>query len=118
MSLRRLSVWGHRLVQSWGSRIFKHWWQRRVRGFDDSETWSLDHSLAQWIVPRLKRFRGITVGYPGHLSEQEWDVILLKMIAAFEFAASEERWMASHTEYQKHQDGIDLFAKHFWALWW
>jgi hypothetical protein len=92
--------------------------QRILRGFDDSDTWSLDYSVAKLILPRLKRFREVTIGYPGQMSEQEWDVILLKMIAAFEFAASEERWSASHTEYHKHQEGINLFAEHFWHLWW
>jgi hypothetical protein len=118
MNLKRLSVWGRRLVQSWDTRAVKHWWQRRQRGWDDSDTWSLDHSVAKLILPRLKRFREVTIGYPGQMSEQEWDAILLKMIAAFEFAASEERWSASHTEYQKHQEGINLFAEYFWHLWW
>lgn len=29
--------------------------QREERGFDDTETWSLDNSLFQYLHPRLKR---------------------------------------------------------------
>lgn len=92
--------------------------QRRNRGWDDSETWSLDYSLAKVILPRLKRFRDLSIGFPSDLSEDEWQEMLNKMIAAFEFAASEDRWMASPEEYDKHHEGIKLFAEHYWALWW
>jgi hypothetical protein len=35
-------------------RNTKFFWQRCRRGFDDSEAWSLDQSLARVILPRLK----------------------------------------------------------------
>ena len=92
--------------------------QRLTRGWDDSETFSLDYSLAKIILPRLKRFRQVTIGTPGEMSNQEWIDKLDKMIAAFEFAASEERWNASIEDYEKHNEGLDLFAQHYWQLWW
>ena len=42
----------------------KYWYQRRNRGWDDSETWGLDTTLAFWIVPRLKRLKEVTNGKP------------------------------------------------------
>lgn len=92
--------------------------QRVTRGWDDSETWSLDYSLAKLILPRLKRFKEVKNGCPSNLSQEEWDAILDKMIASFEFAASEERWTASNEEFEKHGEGLDLFAKHYFGLWW
>lgn len=99
-------------------RDVKFLFQRLRRGWDDGETFSLDHSLAKLVAPRLKRFKEITIAHPPDLSEKEWADELDKMIAAFEFAASETRWVAPPDEYKKHQEGIDLFAKHFFGLWW
>jgi hypothetical protein len=99
-------------------RAAKLFWQRRTRGFDDSETWSFDHSIAKLILPRLKRFKEVNIGIPSDLTEKEWQSILDKMIAAFEFAASDRRWDAEAEEYNKCQEGIDLFARYYFSLWW
>ena len=99
-------------------RDIKFFWQRRTRGWDDSQCWSLDYSLAKIILPRLQRFKEVTIGFPADLSEQEWASILDQMIAAFQFFGSEERWSAPHEECEKHQEGIDLFAQHYQSLWW
>lgn len=93
-------------------------YQRLTRGWDDGQTFSLDYSLAKIILPRLKRFREITIATPSDMEEKEWKDQLDKMIAAFEFAGSEERWVADPKEFKKHQKGINLFAKHFFGLWW
>lgn len=92
--------------------------QRITRGWDDSETWSLDHSLPKVILPRLRRFKELTIGTPGDITKEEWHSALDKMIAFFEFAGSKERWNASHDEFKKHDEGKELFCKHYYALWW
>lgn len=39
--------------------------QRRKRGFDDRELWSLDNSLCEWLAPRVKALRlSEKGGYP------------------------------------------------------
>ncbi len=83
--------------------------QRRLRGFDDSELWSLDDTILRFILPRLKRFRiKARMGWPGpeaifdirhedfqglppeeqrdidDRSLEEWDQVLDKMIRALE----------------------------------
>jgi hypothetical protein len=115
ISLSRLY---HKIKYAKPKRAIKFFWQRMTRGWDDRETWSLDHSLAKIILPRLKRFKQITIAVPCDLKEQEWNDKLDKMIAAFEFAASEDRWMAKPEDYDKHNEGIKLFAEYYWALWW
>lgn len=99
-------------------RDIRFFWQRRTRGWDDGDTFSLDYSLGKLIAPRLRRFKEVTIARPHDVEEKEWEEMLNKMIAAFEFAGSEERWLAKPEEYEKHQEGIDLFAKYYWALWW
>jgi phosphoribosyl-dephospho-CoA transferase len=90
-----------------------------LQGWSDQDTWSLDYSLAKTILPRLKRFKEITLGIPGHIeTKEEWDAILDKMIAAFEFYASEEHWSAYPSEWEKHKEGLKLFAENYSALWW
>lgn len=88
--------------------------QRLQRGFDDSETWSLDSTISRFIEPRLRAFREIRGGYPGNMTSEEWDGILDKMILAFELINKDK----TH-EYEKEvNEGLDLFRKHFFGLWW
>ena len=35
---------------------WRTWWDRRTKGFDESETWSLDYSLSKLIAPRIEMF--------------------------------------------------------------
>ena len=99
-------------------RDARHLYQRLTRGWDDSETYSLDHSLGKIIAPRLRRFQELNNGFPDGMSEQEWNDNLDKMIAAFEFAGSDRRWLAGNEEFEKHQEGLKLFAEHYYGLWW
>lgn len=46
-------------------RKIKFFFQRVIRGWDDSETWSLDYEFYKWLLPRLKRFEELTIAYPG-----------------------------------------------------
>jgi len=116
MNIRRLY---YRLRHHDYVRTIKHFVQRRIRGFDDSELWSLDHSLAKLILPRLKYFRNYAPGFPGCLSsEKEWEEILDKMIAAFEFAASEDYWTYETEPHEKFHEGLKLFEEYYSSLWW
>lgn len=107
-----------KLKKLFSKRTILFLWQRITRGWDDSETWSLDYSLAKIILPRLKRFKEVSPMTPYGTTEAEWNATLDKMIAAFEFFGGEERWLAAHEEYGKHQEGINLFAEHYAGLWW
>ena len=71
--------------KSW--RWWRHFWQRRYRGFDDSVTWNLDVEMARWLLPRLRRFREITICHPVTLTEKQWDKYLDEMMFALEKAA-------------------------------
>lgn len=97
----------------------RFWWQRRTRGWDDSALWSLDSHLAQVILPRLRAFREQTCAYPDGMTFEEWQGKLGNMIRAFEFLASEDRWDARPDDprFAQAQEGLDLFAKWFMALW-
>lgn len=94
--------------------------QRLDNGFDDSETWSLDYTIACFIYPRLKRFRELTIGIPAGLSEQEWYDILDTMLDGFYLAATDDNTETPEEEKERTeiiQKALDLFAKYFLHLW-
>lgn len=94
--------------------------QRKKRGFDDTETWSLRDSFTAYILPRLRRYRETRAGYPGCFnSREEWDAILGQMIAAFEIVEKETGvGPVSKKEWRQYERGMRLFAKWYMALWW
>ena len=99
-------------------RTIKFWWQRRTRGWDDSELWSLDHSLAQVILPRLKAFAASRMGYPADMTNEQWSEHLETMINSFEAIASEDYWGVEGLKQDEEiQRGLDLFGKYYRALW-
>lgn len=95
--------------------------QRMDNGFDDSETWSLDYTIARFVYPRLKRFREVTIGIPAGLSEEEWYDILDTMLDGFRLAATDDNTETREEGKERTatiQKALDLFAKYFFDLWW
>jgi hypothetical protein len=39
-------------------------WQNLTRGWNDSDVWSLDHTIAEFTLPRLRRFKEVLHGHP------------------------------------------------------
>lgn len=101
-------------------RPCKHLWQRLTRGFDDTETWSLDSSLAMLILPRLKAFRDCKRGTPCDTTPEQWNIIIDKMMYSFEYHCDEDRKYGRNTdeEYAKVEEGLKLFAEYYGHLWW
>ena len=113
--------------------------QRIERGFDDTETWNLDSTMAKFILPRLKRFKELHNGYPANLTPEQYDLYLDKMIYAFEQLSDEDASMdelenvfgednfkigdSSYAGAERNRDvtveeGLQLFAEYFQSLWW
>ena len=106
-----------------GRRWWRFFFQKRRRGFSDRETWSLYRNIAIFVLPRLKRFAEVNIGYPPELTESEWKDILNQMIYSFEMVVDED-WPhgLSPDDIRKTEDridnGITLFAKYYPDLWW
>ncbi len=122
-----------RLIPWCIERRVKFWWQRRTRGWDDSETWGLDHTLSGIIWPRIARLKELQHGYPCDIAcdygEEEgpkkWDEYLDKMILAFKLIEEdkcfygEPNWKEKEKEQErKIEEGLDLFRKYYRNLWW
>lgn len=105
-------------------RDWKFFWQRLTRGWSDEETWNLNDHIAEFVLPRLKRFREIQGGYPSSLeSKSEWILVLDKMIYAFESHLEDDPINAKTGKYDQEKvnrtrEGLKLFGKYFVGLWW
>ena len=107
--------------------IAKHRKQYEKRGFDDSELWSLDVTIAKFILPRLKRFK-TKAGYgchggencpfetteDGFMTQKGWGDCIQKMIDAFQVIVDD---CVDDSQQEVVDEGLALFAKYFQALW-
>lgn len=89
--------------------------QRMTRGFDESETWSLDSTICEFVLPRLKLYREIIgktiINHGGFFQKVD------KMIVAFELLGKD--WTErTARETKKIREGLGLFAENLEALWW
>ena len=111
---------------------------------DDFDTWSLDNTLSHIIHPALIRLKEIKHGYPelwedgmvthhnydrqlhfDFIDEEvetkylinKWNDILDKMIYAFGRIKEDNSLDISKDEWEKIQEGLDLFAEHYTSLW-
>lgn len=116
----------------------KHFWQRRTRGFDDTELWGLDWTFIKYMLPRLKAFHASKIhGYPvgiavdfrieedalGYVGLAVWKGVIAQMIWSMEHWLETEgmpgwdgKTINEELEH-KYQHGMDLFHIYFHALW-
>jgi len=106
-------------------RYKNHVKQLKERGFSSAETWALDSVICEFVLPRLKRFREITISYPPNLTPEKWNDIIDKMIFAFDWSlmCEEDDYYNLDEEtkkanWEKYTEGMKLFAEYFRDLWW
>ena len=90
--------------------------QRLERGFDYSELWNLDYTIARFILPRLKAFKESTGGYPYGMTNDEWHNILDRMIEGFELIVKDDIEVNEEEE-KKKVEALDLLRDNFFSLW-
>jgi hypothetical protein len=106
------------LIDDTDTRWEQYTQQRLERGFDESETWNLDATIAKFIYPRLKVFIEDVkrVGcFPASMTFDEWLKILDDMLKGFELLVSDE--IKNEDEDKIIEHSLDLFRKHFFSLW-
>lgn len=91
--------------------------QRLERGFDDSETWSLRDTIANFIIPRLKRYEEITKDFLKRDDELIQDID--SFIKSMELIARDNGSCIFTKEEEKQMsEGLEKFPKIFMTLWW
>lgn len=100
-------------------RPIKYWWQRRTRGWDDSELWSLDITFAEWFLPRIEKLAEIRKNW--FVLEPEEIAEFQEMIDGFKSFLDDELNCArtnDEEEAKKLARALELFAKNFRRMWW
>lgn len=116
-------------------RPVKFLWQRLIRGWPDSDLWSLDYAIIQFVYPRLKAFRELPpagaplhptevypeghdeAGLPRALIEEEWDSILGEILVGFKLVIDEDCYPLDPDKHAQLEKSMDLFREWFFALW-
>jgi hypothetical protein len=89
--------------------------QRTKRGFDDTELWSLDDTILEFILPRLDEFRKNLIGHPPMLTADEWDGILDRIVTGIKDRLDDDSYYIKPNEY--HEETLRLLFKWFGHLW-
>lgn len=89
--------------------------QRIERGFDDSETWSLDGTIAKFIIPRLERF--LEVNPCGESKEFKEDCELFLNSMKY-YNNRQVPDLLKSEEYKLYKQGLEAFPRIFQGLWW
>lgn len=97
-------------------RWCKYKGQRLSRGFDDSETWSLDATIAKFIVPRLERFIEIYKDFVDD-SKDHFIPKMEKALKSFKMYTNDTD-LYNKENYDEMMEGLRAFAEIFPALWW
>jgi hypothetical protein len=98
--------------------------QRFERGFDDTETWHMDRTMALFIIPRLKRFIEVNNGIPIGETEESYDEKLRFIIQAFEnYYVSDKYFNSVDIEERKKltddvKSAVEYLSKLWFELWW
>ena len=107
--------------QSTDSNREKYNKQRAKTGVGDDETFSLDKTVAVFILPRLKRYRELMNGFPAELTMEKWTEIVDELIWFFEQVDDGlcSKGLENSVEYYKRiEEAQKLFGKYFVSLWW
>jgi hypothetical protein len=89
----------------------EHKKQRIERGFDDSELWSFDYTIARFTLPRLIEFKKQYSQYVEDVNDLLPKIDMV--IKSFEMIINDD--VEQEEEIQK---GLTVFGKIFRHLWW
>lgn len=95
--------------------------ERLERGFDASECWNLDNTIARFIIPRLEVFIEDSMGYPANMTPEQWNRILSQILETFKLIVKDDCGLSREEIIERDKKinkGLKLFAKHFNGLWW
>ena len=108
-------------------RNIKHFFQRKTRGFDDSDTWCLTTTTLEFMLPRLKVYREkvedfpqVPAFYEEKYPNKSFEVYLShldELIWFTEYFVEEGGWPTQVTK-ERFENGMEIFHRLFFTLWW
>ena len=93
--------------------------QRFENGFDDTETWHMDRTIALFIIPRLKKFIQVNNGIPNGETIETYNEKLNFIISAFENYYATNKYYESVDDDERKQltDDVKLAVEYLSKLW-
>lgn len=119
------SKYGYKLKKN-DDRVKEFAKQRKKFGFDDTELWNLEATIAKFTVPRLKRYKEkfASAHIPHGLMLEEWYKIIDDMIYMFEKTIDDIDRSSNATqtrnkreEQRRYNRGLKAFSKYYNDLW-
>lgn len=116
-----LPWWKHFFSPSSYYKPVKWFLQRGWRGYADSDVWSIDAYLCEFMPQALEDLK-LDPGYPCGLGEKKWNAILDDISEGFRAAYTLADY-AYETDTQREnlekiqKKGLKLFVKYFNNLW-
>lgn len=114
-------------------RKIKWFFNRGKNGWAVEDTWNFELYLADVISQGVRHLKEHNNGTPDPFSHEEWNEVLEKIASGFEAAKEQEDIEIKDTETsseyhlawkekwnyleEKRLEGMNLFIKHFHALW-
>ena len=96
--------------------------QRFEHGFDDTETWHMDRTMALFMIPRLKRFLEVNNGIPNGETEESYDEKLNFILNSFkEYYFNEDQEVSLEIEKERLSNAKKaavLLGELWFDLWW
>lgn len=118
-SLRGLQYCCYYLLSRQYGRALRtlRWWCRS--GFGEDEVWSLDYTVAEFLLPRFRLFRktGGEDMRPCTVDHQEWLKILDQIETALKLLVAEPHRVMSDGDFRKIDRGLELLGRWLRYLW-
>ena len=96
--------------------------QREENGFDDTETWHLDKTIALFLMPRLERFIQVNNGFPADETEESYNEklnFILKSFQEYYYNENEEVSLEIEKERLSNAKKAAVLLGELWFdLWW
>ena len=93
--------------------------QRFENGFDDTEPWHMDRTIALFIIPRLKKFIQVNNGIPNGETIETYNEKLNFIISAFENYYATNKYYESVDDNERKQltDDVKIALEYLTKLW-
>ena len=98
--------------------------QRFEQGFDNTETWHMDRTIALFIIPRLKKFIELNNGIPTGETVESYNEKLKFIISAFENYYATNKYYDSVDDAERKQltddvkQAVEYLSRLWFELWW
>ncbi len=105
-------------------KLEKYKKQIEEQGFDDTETWHLDTTLALFLIPRLKRFIQVNNGFPNGETYESYIEKLKFIVKSFEeyyLNMYENEKVSLELEKERLNNAkkaVEILSELWFNLWW